>query len=849
MIPRTLGHIANVVGGAVPDRGAAAAVERVCVDSRGASPGSLFFALPGQHADGHDFLPDAFANGATAAVISAEKAKQLKLDPDWNLVVVPSPLRALQDLAKSYRREAFGKVVAITGSNGKTITKDALGALLAGRRVFVSPGSYNGQLGLPLAILSAERREELAILEVGISEPGEMDLLQEIAAPDCGILVNVGVAHFAAFGSREAIAREKMKLFADIGADGWVLLPMSEPLIAAPAARLACEVFEVGQGGEQPIALKTLSLAEDGQLVELRDPLGRTARARIRTSSTELIADLRFAAAAAYKLGVPVGDIALGLNDYVPPRTRMETWLSPEGIRIINDAYSSDPISVGAALKHATALAGPSGRKIFAFGGMRELGTIASQEHRQVGILAAECGFDPVFLVGDGHLARTADGYRSVRPRGTVVTVAAPEKLNGVLLPTLLPGDTVLLKGPRNTGMVQAAQGLSGSIAQRCMWVDIAAIKGNLDRFRRHCGGRVKILAMLKALAYGTHLTARGADPAARDTDFTALISSMTSLGIQQVGVSSTNEGMAVRKTGADQEVLVFLPSPADVDNLLRYRLTPVIFSSERADSFVAALAARDEVLDVHLKIDTGMHRVGVDPDEVLPVARKIRDCRQMNLAGVCTHFACAEDPDADDFTRRQIAVFDAALEALRRDGFQNLQVHASNTAAAARFAQARYDMVRIGIGLYGVYPSEAVRAALPDLELAVGVTSRIASIRTYPPGETLGYGRAHRVETHQKVGVISFGYGDGLPLSLSGIGHVLVEGQVAPILGRISMDQAQVDITGIEGVHVGAEVLLLGAHGGHSLRPEKVAEDAGTIAHELLVSIGQRVHRIYVEQ
>lgn len=835
MIPKPLGLVAKTIGGELRAPDSDAAVERVSIDSRGASPGSLFFALPGLRTDGHDHLSDAFRNGAVAAVLSSEKVKQIKVRPDWNVIIVSSPMRALQELAKWYRRDAFVKVLAVTGSNGKTITKDALGALLAKRSAFVSPGSYNGQLGLPLSILSAERREELGILEIGISEPGEMLALRQMASPDYGVLTNIGVAHFSAFGSREAIAREKLRLFDEIGQDGWVLVPSNEPLIAAGTSRLGCPIFEVGVGAHDIVGLKTLSLTDKGVLIELSDNLGGCARTQLLTNSAHIIADLHLAATAAYKLGVPIDQIAATFENYVPPSTRMETWLSPGGTRIINDAYSSDPISVGAALKNAAALANRSGRKIFAFGGMRELGPIAAQEHRQVGILAAECGFDPIFLVGNGHLASTADGYKSVRPTGTIVDVVTPEKLGAALVPSLLAGDTVLLKGPRNTGMAQAAREISGSIAQRCLWVDIPAIKENLNLFQRHCGGRTKIMVMLKALSYGT--------------DLVTLASSMKDLPIHSVGVSSTAEGVAVRNIGGERNILVFLSEAEDIDELVRYRLTPVIYSSEMAEAFVRTTAERSCSLDVHLKIDTGMHRLGVNPDQAVDVARMIRDCSQMNLAGVCTHFACAEDPDADSFTRKQISVFDKILSDLRDDGFHELQIHASNTAAAARFPEARYDLVRIGLGLYGIYPSEAVRHALPNLELAVGVTSHLARIQTYVPGDSIGYGRTHLVKQIQKIGVIPFGYDDGLPWNLSGVGSVLVGGGPAPIVGRVSMDQLQVDVTEIKGARVGTEVLIWGSHGGHCLRPEKVAHDAGTIAHELLVRLGRRVHRVYIEE
>ncbi|HET9184123.1 MAG TPA: alanine racemase [Candidatus Angelobacter sp.] len=832
MIATPLERVASEAGGQLRSSSAAhATIDRIATDSRGAAPGALFVALRGEQTDGHRFLTDAFRNGASAALVATSKLPELELQPQWPLIIVPDTLRALQALARWQRREYLGKVLAITGSNGKTIVKDALRTLLAGRDFFASPGSYNSQLGLPLAILSAEKPQPLAILEVGISQPGDMAALKQIAAPDYGILTNIGMAHFAAFGSREAIATEKMSLFSDLPPEGWLLLPSHEPTVMAPAKQLRCAVHHVG-GSHQVLAMTPVSLTAEGQLLQLSTPGAEPRNVHVGTRSAEIVSDLHFAASAAYLLGVTLDEIAAALDGYSPRSTRMELWSSPGGIRLINDAYSSDPISVHAALRSAAMSGAPGGRRIFAFAGMRELGATAEREHAQVGTQAAECGFSHLFLVGNGELESTAESFRAATPQAQIARVNNPEQLKEQLLPLLRPGDTVLFKGPRNAGMVKAVRDLSGAIAQRCLWVNLAAIEENIARFRRHCGG-AHILAMLKAMAYGT--------------DLLQLASWMSRLGVHHIGVSSANEGVAVRRAGAEQEIFVFLCEPEDVDNLLRYRLTPVIYSAALVEAFAKSLASSGRVLDVHLKVDTGMHRLGVEPNRAIELAQQIRNSGVMRLTGVCTHFASADDPQSDDFTRRQIAVFDQTLAELRSAGFDHLQVHAAATAGAVRFSQAHYNMVRIGLGLYGLYPSPAVEREM-QLELAIGVTSRITSVQDFAPGDTLGYSRTFTATRKTRVGIIPFGYDDGLPWGLSGKGHVLVEGKHAPILGRISMDQMQIDITDLPGIGVGAEVLLYGTHNGHTLRPELVAEQAGTIGHELLTRLGERVHRIYVE-
>jgi len=832
MIPVELRRIADVIGGELRSAQPQCKVDRVSTDSRGVSPNTLFIALSGQRTDGHSFLREAFHNGASGAIVARAVIDEISTDPRWPLLVVPSPIRSLQCLAKWYRDRFIGKVIAVTGSNGKTITKDALGALLNKLRVATSPGSYNSHLGLPLAVLSIERRNALAVLEAGVSEPGEMSILEDIAAPDYGILINVGKAHLASFGSRRALIQEKMTLFKRIPRDGWVLLPFDDDGIAEFATQLHCQVYWTG-GPDQPLALLPLAPVDDGQVVALSTPSGERREVLVRSRSPDIIHDLHVAASAAYLLGVSLDEISSTLEGYIPVSTRTEVWSLPAGVRIVNDSHSSDPISVHSALRAAALGAPHSGRKIFAFAGMNDTGSQGDVEHRQVGAHVAECDFSHLFLVGEGNLQHTAEGFRSVRPDGVVVSVHDPSLLKDHLLSLLHWGDTVLFKGPRNSGMVEAARDLAGSIAQRTLWVDLAAIAENVARFRRRLGGRAKIMAVLKALAYGTELV--------------HLAFWISRLGIDHIGVSSTSEGVAIRKTGVSQDIYVFLPDLDDVQNLVRNRLIPILYSADLIEKYDASLRGLGHVIDVHLKVDTGMHRLGVEPDIVVDLARRIRNSGTMRLTGICTHFASADDPDQDQFTQRQIATFNAVANALRAEGFDDLLMHAANTAATVRFPEAHYNMVRIGIGLYGLCPSATVQREM-DLVLAIGLTSRIASIQTVKRGESLGYNRTYIADRDLKVGVVPFGYDDGMPWSRSARGSALVSGQPAPIVGRVSMDQMQVDITDLDGIEVGAPVLLYGSHGGYVIRPEEVAEQAGTMPHELLVRVGKRVTRIYTE-
>jgi alanine racemase len=869
MIPLPLDRLAAIVGGelrdaapssggAAPPLAGAAVVAAVAVDSRRLPRQSLFVALRGRQADGHDFLGQAAAHGAVAALVRADT-------PPAGLptVAVDSPLAALQRLAAWYRRAHLGRVAAITGSNGKTVVKDALHAQLLGTfATAASPGSFNSQLGVPLAVLAAAPGTAVAVFEAGISAPGEMAALREILAPDCGILTNVGLAHIAAFADRRHLAREKLSLFAAMtgspagppaGPDlGWLLLPDGDEIVAEEAAHLPCR--RVGFPGDPSLPRLTGRRVVDemgapaggpgtafgGEELEVRFPSGSVRRLRVRTRSAEIVEDVLLAVGAAHLLGVPEERIAASLRDYVPPPTRLEVWRSPAGVVVVNDLVSADPISVRAALRTTSELAAGGGRKVFVFGGMRELGPGAAAEYAAIGALAGEYRFDALLLIdqegGGGELAATRDSYLAAYPRGEADVLAGVEAVRRRLRALLAPGDTLLLKGPRHSGIAAAAVDFMEAMAPNRLIVDLGAVAGNIASFQRACGPGIRILAMVKALAYGSELV--------------RLSSWLSEAGIDHLGVSTADEGVELRRAGIQLPILVTLPTPEEAAKLARFGLLPAVYSFALVEPLAAAARAAlpaGQRLAVHLKVDTGMHRVGVAPGEALPLARAVSATGALRVTGLMTHLASAEDPGADADTRRQLALFDQARGELAAAGFGGLLCHAAATAAAARFPEARYDMVRLGLGLFGLYPSPAVESAIP-LQLAVTLLSRIAEVRTLARGDRVGYGGTHTVTAERlRAGVLPLGYHDGIPWSLSNRGAVLVDGRPAPILGRISMDSMVVDLSAAPDAAAGSEALLFGVHHGAVLRPEEVAAQAGTIPYELLARLGPRVQRVYV--
>ncbi|EDY37343.1 UDP-N-acetylmuramoyl-tripeptide--D-alanyl-D-alanine ligase [Cyanobium sp. PCC 7001] len=798
----------------------------VAIDSRRVLPGDLFVALGGRHCDGHDFVAQAEGAGASLVVLRRDRCPDSGPGPGCAHLLVADPLLALQRLAAWYRRTHIRRVVAVTGSNGKTVVKTALTALLAGRfRVASSPGSWNSQVGVPLAVLTAPPGTELGVFEAGISAPGEMERLEAILQPDHGVLVNVGLANLGSFGSRAVTAREKLRLFQGMDAHSWVIAP-DDPLVNA--LPLPCRRIHPGAGPPRLLGQRSRG---NGLLLQL-DLGGCQAQVTVHTRSRPLVDDLLIALTAAHHLGVPAAEMAEVLQDYTFGPTRMETWRTPEGITIINDTASDDPLSVQTAL--ATVAAFPEGgRRLFVFGGMGDLGPCEQREHALIGRMAAEQGFSGLLLLPHPARSHTAAAWNGCHPAQAAQELADTAALRERIRQMAEPGDTVLLKGAARQELSSAARAIWESMAPRRLLVDLDAIRDNITRFRALCGPEVAILAVLKAWAYGTELP--------------RLAAALQDSGIDWIGVSAADEGAVIRRAGVHRPVLVMLMDPDEVDKAVRWRVTPLIYSLPFAQALVRTLQSMGAHLEVHLEIETGMGRLGVAPEEALAAARLLRDSGVVTVTGVMTHLAGADDPAADDETRAQLERFDAVMARLHQELGTPLLVHAAATSGAVRFPQSRYGMVRLGLGLFGLHPSPAVAEAI-ELELAVAFISRLVQVREYGRGQRIGYNGTYVVSAErQRIGIVAAGYNDGVPWRFSNRGEVMIQGRRLAVLGRVSMDSMAVDLDPLPEATVGDEVLIFGAYEGQVLRPEQAALQAGTIPYDLLVQVdGRRVQRIF---
>ena len=760
-------------------------LSRMATDSRTTqTEPALFWALSTPSGDGHRHLAEAKERGCVAAVVTAEgwaNAKNTGLVP----LVVDDVWAALYRLAAAHRAAYRGPVVAITGSNGKTSVKEQLAHLLGDPTVARSPRSYNSKLGVPLSVLQFPLDASLWVVEVGISEAGDMARFTSWLNPTHGIFTGLGDAHDAGFSSREAKLADKMSLFLGVKqllvADG-SLAAGSLAGGSLAAGSLATGQRDGGQGNnDQIIKLTNDVLRTEGSF--WLGPDGQ--RFAVPMESEAERSNAALALAATYALGRTPHDFDSRPRGPLRLERRAARW---GGGALLVDRYALDEASATEALE----------------------------------ILAQEPASPKTAIIFDKDSARwmTALQRWATKFPSIELRVCAPQDS----APGIGEGGAVLLKGH---GVEAALEARLARQHDSVVELDVDAMEANLRHYRAMLPQETRIMAMLKANAYGL-----GAVPVARALERHRL---------DYLGVAYPEEGRELREAGIRTPIMVLNPGEPSFDLMLRYRLEPEIFSWERLRAFGDAYARHPDALGevlVHIKVDTGMHRLGFEPNEGRAVADAVRALPGVRVASVLSHFAAAEDAAKDAFSRQQWAEFTRFADALEAGLGMTVWRHMANTAAVARHPWAAGDMVRLGIGLMGASLDPADASALQPV---VHVTTTVSQIRHVPAGEGVSYGSTDASDRDRVIATLPIGYADGIPRALSnGRGQAFAHGKYMPIVGRVCMDMLMVDATGVS-LKVGDRVELMGRH----VRLEDVASACGTISYEVLTGLSPRLPRL----
>jgi alanine racemase len=795
-------------------------VNGITIDSRtpGAGPDLLFIALRGPNHDGHRFIETLYHKGVRLFLVDTLPANHGEM-AGAGFVMVDNTLEALHRLA-GWRRDRFrGRVIAVTGSAGKTIVKEWLaGVLSITTTVIRSPRSYNSQVGVALSLMNLDDRFDVAVVEAGISRPGEMEKLARIIRPDIVVITNIGDAHGENFTGREAIAAEKLMLASGAGlaiccADDQII--MKEMASRYPSV---------------PLFTWSVSGRDAGLRVEVAENLNNGQILRCATSERSFEALIPFADHASAENAVSV--IACCLMENLPDQVivkgmaelpvvamRMETKRGINGCTLIEDYYNSDPASLGMALDFLRTHA--RGRTALILSDFRQIGGDERKLYEGVARAVTSAGIDRFIGIGEA-LSRRRDGF----PSGSLFFASTEECADGIRSLDF-HDETILIKGARVFGLERLSGLLVSQLHQTRLEINMNAVAHNLNEFRRLLKPGTGMIAMVKAFAYGSG---------------SAEIASLLEYnGVSWFAVAYADEGVALRNEGITSPVIVMNPDESVLELMIRHNLEPEIYSLESYNTF-ASVARRFGLLNypVHIKLDTGMHRLGFSPEEVDELIPGLSGQQHLRVVSLFSHLAASDDPALDAFTRRQATMLTETAGKLERSLGYGFKVHLLNTSGILRFPEYQFDMVRIGIGLYGIGNQEGV-----VLRQTGRFVTAVSQVRSVPAGDPVSYGCRGISDRNRQIAVIPVGYADGLRRELGeGRGSLFIKGQRVPITGKICMDMCMADVTGLN-VRRGDEAEVFGT----GISIEEIAELCNTIPYEILTSIPQRVKRVYVDE
>jgi len=799
-------------------------ISSISIDSRTIfdPESTVFFALKSDRNDGHRFIPDLIQKGVTSFVIS-EFTEQFTRFPECSFILVHDTLTALQKLAAYHRSKFDIPVVGITGSNGKTIVKEWLFELLRGRAVIRSPKSYNSQVGVPLSVWNLSSEYEMAIFEAGISKPGEMQNLQEIIRPTIGILTNIGEAHQENFASKEEKLQEKLKLFASCHT---LIYCADHPLINAEiisgeiSPETKCRTWSFNNRKAELYFRKTET--DEGFLIDTEFK-GNHYQINVPFRDDASLENAGHCLAFLLTQGYMNETTGKLFGELQPVAMRLEMKEGVNNCLLINDYYNSDINSLQIALTfQSNHSSKPYLKKTVILSDIQQAGILDEQLYAEVARLVRLNKTDRLIGIG-----------RKIRKHANLFDTAAEfYETTELFLENFQAPDyrqeCILLKGARDFRFELISSVLQKKYHQTILEIDLNAMVGNLNVFRSAINPETKVMVMVKAFSYGS-----GMAEIARILQFHKA---------DYLAVAVADEGIELRQAGIDLPIVVMNPEEHSFENMIEFRLEPNIYSEEIFDSFRKVLQQHAVLrYPVHLKLDTGMHRLGFDSEEkVKNLAGKLISQEEIVVRSVFSHLAGADEAIHDEFTIEQVEQFRKLSAIITEKLPYKVLRHILNSAGIERFPQYQFEMVRLGIGLYGVSA-----CGNEQIKSISRLKTSISQIRLVASGQTVGYSRKGVVTGDAEIAVLPIGYADGYDRRLSnGVGKVYVNGQIVPVVGNVCMDMCMIDVTGVNAA-VGDEVELMGEH----ISVSQIAHSTGTIPYEILTGISQRVKRVYLQE
>ena len=781
---------------------------------------TLFFALKSKRNDGHKYIPELYERGVRNFVVE-------DLHSDWNnytdanFLQVANPLKGLQKLAEKHRGQFDVPVIGITGSNGKTVVKEWLYQLLSPERIITrSPRSYNSQIGVPHSVWLMNEKTEVGIFEAGISEMNEMEALQSIIRPSVGVLTNIGGAHQENFYSLHDKCMEKLSLFKECDV---VIYNADDELISSCVAKCLYGAREIAwslKDNERPLFIEHIDKNEDSTTIRYRY-LGMPNEYTIPFIDDASVENSLHCLAVSLYMMLSPEKITERMARLEPVAMRLEVKEGKNGCVLINDSYNSDLASLDIALDFMSRRSEDKGRKrTLILSDLLETGQSGKFLYRQVAELVHSRGVNCIIGVGEGITEASSRFEVEKHFFRTTEELLASDLLSN------LRNEVVLVKGSRNFHFDEITDRLELKVHETILEIDLNALVDNLNYYRGKLKPETKMVCMVKASAYGA-----GSYEIAK---------TLQDHRVDYLAVAVADEGSDLRKAGITSSIIIMNPELTAFKTMFDYKLEPEVYNFHLLDELVKA-AEKEGVTNfpIHIKLDTGMHRLGFAPSEMPELIRRLKRQTAVIPRSVFSHLVGSDSTQFDTFTRSQIEMFETASQELQAAFSHKILRHICNTAGIERYSEAQFDMVRLGVGLYGVDPY--TNRMLHNVST---LKTTILQVRDVPKEDSVGYSRKGRLERDSRIAAIPIGYADGLNRRLgNGRAYCLVNGQKAPYVGNICMDVCMIDVTDID-CKEGDKVIVFG----DGLPVTTLAEILETIPYEILTSVSTRVKRVYYQ-
>ncbi|HEU4902302.1 MAG TPA: bifunctional UDP-N-acetylmuramoyl-tripeptide:D-alanyl-D-alanine ligase/alanine racemase, partial [Flavisolibacter sp.] len=739
---------------------------------------SLFFALKTTHNDGHRYVKEAYKKGVRAFVVS----EKIVLD-DAVVIEVDDTLAALQQLAAHHRSQFHLPVIGITGSNGKTIVKEWLNQLLEeGYTIVRSPKSFNSQLGVPLSVWEIGPQHTLGIFEAGISRPGEMEKLAAIIQPTIGVLTNLGEAHSEGFTSKEEKLAEKLKLFAHcevVIGQKQLLKSVAQPTLTWSRDETADVTVAAIQSAGGKTAIKTKYREEEYSIL-----IPFTDEASIENAITCLCVLL-------YLRKEPAAFVPQFAKLH-PVDMRLQLHHAINNCLLINDSYSADITSLKIAL-HFLEEQSAGRKRTVILSDFFESGKGEEALYREIAQLLFNYRVQKVLAIGTNAGTMLSD----LLPAGVVwQSFSSTKDFIGQFRSSQFAGEIILLKGARRFEFEDIAALFEQKLHGTALQINLSALAHNLREYQKHLQPSTRIMAMVKAFSYGSG----GAE----------IASVLQFHNTAYLGVAYADEGIDLVKAGISLPIMVMNPEPSSYGAIIGHNLQPVLYSMSLLQDFEEYVKAQGLTqYPVHIEVETGMNRLGFSLDQAQAVALHLAGSHALRMQSLFSHLAASEERGQDDFTQQQAQRFHTVATVFQQVIPHPFLRHISNSAAIIRHPQLQMDMVRLGIGLYGIEPDAE---EVLQLEPVATLRSTIAQIKAVKAGESVSYNRKGVVQRDSRIATVRIGYADGYSRRFSnGVGKMWVHGQLVPVIGTICMDMTMIDVTDVSDVKEGDDVIIFG--------------------------------------